>query len=621
MPEADKDVRRLEAVVDQDWSDLEIFSLDFHQAVLLACQTFELNAIQYDALRMMIPDDTVKRQLGEQILDLLQGLDVLIRWLARKCPRGQASARVVEDAQAIQMGQVAFDKALTHVAVEQMFMAINPRIFVAAVTSDASGQECVEFRYTNDTVAYFEIANNLILSEYNAFKAKKKNKAQEYTKKMFGTQRDLMIFNQSVLTVELDFDLPDEVRVGNYTIGQIKEVWYKVLREAWHADYRNREELLENNPDFPATFPMPNVAGLNEGTWTFSVVDKATTLGLLDDLTFTGKKKGKQKYTSFLTEPILELADGTKYVSPRAIIYGLFSRNIINALNRVYPDLANLDTDQKELLFAKEIDGIARRYSNLVVGKPVQLPGDLPDVDYSLYDTTTGVLVCFELKWITEPATGAEIVSKDEDIGKGLNNQLPRYRKGILANPSDFMKKAFAHELPVQALECLVVTRISVGSGLIQDQGQHGVINIRMLKKALHDADGDLQVAIDRLKAGHYFPKEGVHFERATSELVVRGVRLIADGYKVLEPFDLSTPDDDPLIIRGKEYNPENVPELEHIQTSPTTLVIKRKDPYRRESMSRVGENRAERRRREKELRSSGKPAKAPKPHKKRKKK
>ncbi|SFA54467.1 hypothetical protein SAMN05192569_10522 [Parageobacillus thermantarcticus] len=242
--------------------------------------------------------------------------------------------------------------------------------------------------------------------------------------------------------------------------------------------------------------------------------------------------KGKQRSSKPLLQPIFQLSDGTRFISPRVILYHQLGRNIITILNRIYGDEANQDADSKETIFIKGLIDITSQYPNLSACHDV--PVDGTNVDFGILDTNDNTLALFELKWFVEPVTSVEIQNKDAEISKGLHEQLPKYENAIKENGSKFtLKKAFGKEIEINESFYFVLTRLTIGSGLIKPS-PYKTINIRMLKKALFDTNGNLNEACRKLYDGFYYPKINEDFSLEKAEFKMGNITVIADSIKKL---------------------------------------------------------------------------------------
>lgn len=549
-------VRELEKIIDTDIEGLRIFEVQRSVALILTMQMFETCVHLFLNLQQSKYASQFQVAIRERIFDFQCAADLLVRWVQKRCP--ERGIIPDENFDSFAVANEAFEKAITHSKAEAFFMPLTqkPSLYDVDTQCDGGGQEYLHFRYASERVAYYEAVNERLLSEYNAYKQKQLQKANQVAEKAFRGVLEAIYSLRAVNAVELGFELPDTFRIGPYTIGQITEVWYKVIREAWFGDRGNRTKARGMTPQHAHFLDLRN---LRWEEWADDKVDKKMTKRLLDDLTYTGKKKGKQKFTSLLTEPILEMENGEKFISPRFILQYLHGRNIVAALNRIYGDGASIDADQKEVVFYADIEAIAKPYSNLRVTASVELGDGLPDVDCSLYDDATKTLAALELKWLTEPGTSAEIKSKDEEIGKAITIQLPNYRKGIEGHTDEFTQKAFGISLEVRHQFYFVITRVSIGSGHVQTDEKQ-VFNIRMLKRALTESRGKLLDACRRLADGQYYPKEGVHFRYIHNlSKTVNGVKIIYEGHEVLHDFSLWTISDERVVIRGREMDPNKL--------------------------------------------------------------
>lgn len=99
------------------------------------------------------------------------------------------------------------------------------------------------------------------------------------------------------------FNLTDQFKNGPYQIKDIKRIWNKVLIEAWYKEYDNKI-LLEKS-----IFNYLELSDLRVDDFKIEELGDMKTINLLNDLTYTGKTKRNQKYSTTRTFSIFQLMD------------------------------------------------------------------------------------------------------------------------------------------------------------------------------------------------------------------------------------------------------------------------------------------------------------------------
>ncbi|MFB4474545.1 hypothetical protein [Virgibacillus sp. SK37] len=586
----ERKVREIEAIIDQDFEDLDFWDISPDAAIILACQVFEELCLQFDEHISNSTSIDMKVLLKNQMLDLMQGLEWLIKYCFKKCkPNGYT---LESNVPLIEYTNEALKKALIHSKAKQIFMPYNQKLYIATINSDKPNEEEIEFKFPSERFALGEGINYVLLEEHNKYKMKKFEKTDQTISKLFGSIPEMVYQTRSMARVEFDFDFPDDYKIGPYIVKDIKNVWRRVIRDAWWADRDNSIDKHNNTDNYPS------LREIKIKNWSLDDVSEEVATKLIDDLTYTGQRKGQQRYTTPITEPIFQLSDGRKIISPKFILNHQPERNILSTLNRIYGDEANIDSDLKETIFINELDKITKKYPNLIVCH--NIPVDGTNIDYGIYDKKTSTLVLFEMKWFVEPVTSVEIKSKDKEIKKGLHIQLPKYKKAVDKNTDDFTLKAFNEILEVKASSYFVLTRVTIGSGLIEPSSFKAV-NYRMLKKALYDANGNLSEAAKKLNSEFYYPKLNIDFSFEEDVSKMGRVTVIADSFKTLDTsFDLSVPDDETVNLYGFEMDPDKVPANQYKKVGPSQFELYRKPTSNGNRMGR-----RERRELERKLRKS----------------
>lgn len=585
----EKEVREIEGIIDQDIEGLAFWNIDRDTALILSCQFFEEWAFQLDESIKSSSDIKEIILFKNFMLDLMQALEWLLKMSVKKSKKDGFTFK--SEVPLIEYTEEAYKKALIHSKAEQIFIPYGQQFYQAKIINKEQGKEEIEFYYPSHDFAILEGINSVLLDEHNNYKFNKYEKAEQTISKLFGKVPEMVYHSRSIAKVEFDFDFPNKYKIGPYTVEEIKNVWRRVIREAWWGDRGNKELKSKERDSFP------NIIDLKVESWNFDDVSKETAIKLINDLTYTGKRKGNQRFSTPITEPIFQLSDGRKVISPKFIIYNQPGRNILSTLNRIYGDEANYDSDMKEIIFISELSDITKNYPNLIVCHSVPVNGT--NIDYGIFDIETKTLVLFEMKWFVEPVTSIEIKSKDQEISKGLHIQLPKYKAAVDKDVNAFMLKAFKKELEVNETFYFVLTRVSVGSGFIKPS-PFKTINIRMIKKALFDHQGNLRDASKKLESGLYYPKLEEDFSLEVDKGKMGRVTVIVDSIKKLDtPFNLSIPADEKVQLLGIDMNPDEVPDNKFVSIGPNQYQLV-KDPSKKKKL-----NRRERREQERELRKA----------------
>jgi len=541
-----KRIREIEKQIDEAILNLPIYNINRDRALRLVASIYESFEMSL-GLTIFLSNDNpnVISDAQKKSQTMIYALSTAVEHLMRKCPT--TDGEVMSAQPIIDSCIELLDKANMYRYVEENFKGIRPGILVPTLIEDTSDNIVIDFQPADEKIDKYEIINQLLIEENSKLFRDRMNIIQNVLLKRYPklTTKKLTESFYSQLAkcqVDLLFNFPNELHLAGYKVSEIKQVWFQLLYKAyikghenrnrcWPILYRDGELLEEQLPDL-----------LFISTEEFSYMKRDVVESLLDDLTY-GNMKGSQRFGSLITEPIIKLTDGSRFVSPTFVVHNLAGRNVNATLNRIYAGRVNKDTVVKEEFYVQEIEAIMKLFPTLKGGGPTQLPGSLPDVDYSIYDPKSMTLLALEMKWITEPVTAQEIVSRDEDLAKGLHQQLNGYETGITADLDLFMKNSFGQNYPVQHIDYLVLTKVSIGSGKIHNDTNQ-IINVRMLKKALYDADENLYKAIEFIKSGRYLPQENVHYKKILNEYSFAGVNFITHGKQVLEPFSLQTPDD-----------------------------------------------------------------------------
>lgn len=531
-----KSISEIEDRVDKFIEGLEIFKYDKKNTILFLCQLFERRIKEIKRTSNLLYRVTPKFEEGldifinirERIMDEHEALSLLIREVLKN-NHSDEKLDILNSKFIFEIGNDAFSRATKYIHAESLFKSMYRGLFSGEVINDKDGEECLRFTYKNEEIFKYEAINAQILNDINIQKRQYIKTPEELGIKRYTKWSFIKIKNHAKQWIDKEIDLPDNYQIGPYKIRQIKEVWTYVITKAYIEYYSNIGKEL------------PTLMELNYKDWSFIYSNIEIVEKLLNDLTYYGEKakkntQGENIYSTLLTEPILEIS-GKKIITPSIILNYQASRNIQSTLNRIYDNSSN-DSDNKEGLFVQEIKGNLDSITNIKFTSDIEIKEPFEtNVDFSMYDIKTKTLICIELKWLNEPVTAIEILSKDKELQKGVLIQLPNYKAGINKDIDGFMLKAFKEDFTVNEVFLFVVTKGTVGSGVIK-RDKYQIINQKMLIKAIFDSNGDLCKAAINLNNGEYFPKENQHYKKVDDiNINVGDVSILAEGHSILEPY------------------------------------------------------------------------------------
>ena len=526
--------------------DLDIMKIDKSQISIFLCQYYEYLRISLEFQSVeelkLLPEEQKHGYMfmhRSKIYAAHEALGLLMYSIMDN--KGDRSCEEYSFEELLEIVEDAMALAIEH----RYWLSINKHVGISyaegEIKVNSAGEEYIQYSFKNEEIGYFEIVNDFLLQDLIEHKGNKQYPSRpEYDPNESIEFRIIKMRHYFKKVLDVEFNLPDEYRIGPYKIKEIKEIWNFILIKMDIEYYNNLIKMSEANPLFPTLIE------LDYKIYPFEICDRETVKKFLDDFTYKGpnlKKdtKGKTIYSSFETEPILK-NEGRYIISPSFIMDYHIGRNTNSTLNRIYNDQASIDADQKEGIFVEELVESLKGYNNLMFkqGIPIQSPEET-NIDLVIYDKNTKTMLAMEIKWLNEPGTPVEIRSKDEDLKKGLNTQLLKYKKGIEKNKQNIMGQYFSQNSTYNALHLFVLTRGSIGSGKI-DRSKYGyeIINNRMLLKALKESEGDLISAVKKLQNRYYLPKKDEHFIIVNENpRNMKDIKYVSPGYRQIKEYSL----------------------------------------------------------------------------------
>jgi hypothetical protein len=140
-------------------------------------------------------------------------------------------------------------------------------------------------------------------------------------------------------------------------------------------------------------------------------------------------------------------------------------------------------------------------------------------------------LALIELKWLLEPVTIREIITKDDELLKGIE-QVQEILKYSHENMSILSQRAFNEShLPVRQMWGTVISRNVVGTVRIRHESVPVVEMSRFLFE-LDRANGDLSTLGVRLMDKGDVPQVGIDYEEKEVEFDYAGYHFVVPAFE-----------------------------------------------------------------------------------------
>ncbi|MFC5559438.1 hypothetical protein ACFPN4_10100 [Ureibacillus thermophilus] len=524
-PFSDKILREIDKIRKEFNRDV-VNKIGSNNAIIFYCKLYEVLFYEYLKTHgeFKVNDTKLLLTIGE-----------IIKWVSQE--------KFIEDKEIrnldVEVLTTYFYKALEVEQSNSAFLSRFGELFKAMILDTNK----VEFFYQNEEIQFFEHVNHLLLTDYLQQKSFKFNELIRKGRKK-GRYINAAFIAKSI--VETEFELPDDYSVLGFTIGQLKEFWTHVIREAENVNHRNRVYFKELVKAGKAT-TLEEINGLkileiDINKWKLRSLSKEQAMQLLDILSYNGQKKLNSIYSSLISEPIIKLPDNRYIVIPSSLAFYQAERYTLQVFDRFISYYQNkgekvhTDDYKREDIFVNKLN---RLFANFKY-KNDTIKISNSNIDYLVYDENSKTLICFEIKWMIEPLTPTEIKNKDATLRKALEIQLPSYKKEIEENTLEILKKAFGHDfndIP-DNYYYFVLTNISIGSGLL-DRSKFKIINFRMLQKAVRESSENLFNASQILQEDTYIRDANKFIESVITKNTCFGIEISQPEFKYKGGFSL----------------------------------------------------------------------------------
>ena len=325
------------------------------------------------------------------------------------------------------------------------------------------------------------------------------------------------------------FSLPAEWTFTRYSLGEFRRAWKAIYALTFLQFAARNAAMLRGCGSMGVldTLLIRTPLELSTAIVRMTQLQPSVVAAVLEDLTYGAR--GLRNPDPAL-QPLIPIDDHSVAIVPQIFLHLNPERNLTVLLNRIPEERAvytRLTTEKEKLLRERLMRTAAEQALRTFVGN---LPGrkDLPDIDLALISDDESVVLLLELKWFVEPADPRELVEKDEEIAKGLD-QAESLLTAVRAD-SAYRKHL---GLPETArVEAAVVSENSIGHtapiGRVVPVIQAGHLEARL-------ASGrTLASTVDWLNSRAYLPREGEDFEIVPTHARVAGYHLEWYAYRPL---------------------------------------------------------------------------------------
>lgn len=210
--------------------------------------------------------------------------------------------------------------------------------------------------------------------------------------------------------------------------------------------------------------------------------------------------------------PFIPMDDTYLALSPLLVYLNLVENNFLDLqakINRAHYDRLK---NEKESLSILEIVGLLKKRTGIYQQRNIILSKNgkqLTDLDLVVLDSSSSTLILLELKWLMRPDTVFDVLKKDEDIDKGIE-QAKLADKYVRKDQKVFLKRYFPESQisSVRRIVPIVVVRDNIGS-TIKIERALPVCDYDIFLMYLADTELRLDTICGKIAKGEWLPKKG----------------------------------------------------------------------------------------------------------------
>ena len=150
----------------------------------------------------------------------------------------------------------------------------------------------------------------------------------------------------------------------------------------------------------------------------------------------------KIKNTDIMYQPLVQIGSNV-LIAPTLIIESNPQRNLMSLLLKTKDSKLSVEVNRLESLMQRDIDEALSRNEHIRIARDIKLPGNLPDIDFAIYDENSNAIMICELKWLEETDSVQETFSRETDIQYGCD-QVNKIMSYAVCNKKDFERRTFS---------------------------------------------------------------------------------------------------------------------------------------------------------------------------------
>lgn len=309
-------------------------------------------------------------------------------------------------------------------------------------------------------------------------------------------------YSVSKMQIDHSSELPDEWTFRTFNLGEYKQVWSVLLTI---AQIHHMACLLSGKKGaaIESVVLLKRIGELcNEIALKIDL-----DIGKIGDIISFIIYNPEIKNNDVIWQPLINLYDDILAISPHLITTSNPERNLISLINKVEQASYSRVSNQKEDIMAEEIlYELGQRYSHLYLKSKTMLPKPLPDIDLAIYDRVSKNLLLCEIKWLVSTDSIKEVVSRDADLSKGID-QAKKIQEYCKYKLEDLLLRLFnSHDIEVDHVLSCVVSKNNIGTSFLDDSIP--ILNQDNLMELFLQYNGDLSLIFQSINSKEYLPKE-----------------------------------------------------------------------------------------------------------------
>jgi hypothetical protein len=330
------------------------------------------------------------------------------------------------------------------------------------------------------------------------------------------------------------WEFPQDISIGNLTIGDLHKFWSAVLAIACIHDMAHLIVAQTKSNNRPRG---SIVAVRSRGEWSELIQDIAGIgAGAASELLWWYTFDPKVSGATVPIQPFLEILPGNLAVAMNLVTHSNIERNLQKLLNR-HPNLRSFYEEVKD---AKERIALAHLTSLFPAAsfavKPTVIIKGVTDTDLLVCERASGFVLAIQHKWLIAPETVSESSTNDEQLSEGVRQAIKA--RDVFRKDHALLRRALelSNDQTINRVEAVVICRGAEQTGFLGKLAVPLVLE-HAFEELWEQSSLSLGTLWEKLSSRPDHARAASRYEDATARIDIGGLKFSIPALSLEVPF------------------------------------------------------------------------------------